>query len=87
MRLHADSLEIDLWVTPTGGARPEEVLALLGLSSLLDAGAILERTHLALHDETQETGPVPQAKEIREDESIRRTRQRAHGAAAGPAFV
>src|SRR5262249_16304662 len=44
IRLSPDSLEIDLWVTPTGAARPEEVLGLLGLAPLLDAGAVLERT-------------------------------------------
>jgi radical SAM-linked protein len=45
-------LEIDLCLTPAGTARPEEVLAALGLSELLEAGAVLERSRLALADET-----------------------------------
>jgi radical SAM-linked protein len=58
---HSDSfLEMDLWVTPYGAARPEEILGLLGLKDLLDAGAVLERTKLALHDEDQtpDSGPT-----------------------------
>jgi radical SAM-linked protein len=56
--LHS-AIEIDLWVTPGGTARPEEVLNLLGLGALLDAGAILERTLLELHDESPNPGPGP----------------------------
>jgi radical SAM-linked protein len=55
------SLEIDLWVTPGGTARPEEVLDLLGLAGLRDEGAVLERTLLELHDESPNPGPVPLA--------------------------
>src|SRR6266404_1803019 len=44
-------LNIDLRVTPTGSARADEVLALLGLSDLLDAGALLERSTLEIQDE------------------------------------
>ncbi|MBY0525006.1 MAG: TIGR03936 family radical SAM-associated protein [Gemmataceae bacterium] len=51
LRLHPDALEIELNVTPTGGARPVEVLALLGLDDLVASGAILERTAVELHDE------------------------------------
>lgn len=51
LRLLADSLEMDLWVTPTGAARPDEVLALLGQADLLEGGAVLERTTLELYDE------------------------------------
>jgi radical SAM-linked protein len=53
-------LEIDLWVTPYGTARPEEVLGLLGLQGFVEEGAVLERTKLALHDEdrTPDRGPV-----------------------------
>jgi radical SAM-linked protein len=47
----ASSLEMDLWLTPQGTARPEEVLALLGVNDLLDAGAVLERVRLELTDE------------------------------------
>jgi radical SAM-linked protein len=45
------AVEIDLWLTPTGTARPEEVLRLLALHDLLEAGAVLERSRLELHDE------------------------------------
>jgi radical SAM-linked protein len=45
-------LNMELWLTPQGTARPEEVLAVLGLGRLLDEGAILERSRLELHDET-----------------------------------
>jgi radical SAM-linked protein len=44
-------LEMDLWVTPKGTARPEEILGLLGLADLTAHGAVLERTLLELHDE------------------------------------
>ena len=60
-------LEIDLWLTPEGTARPEEVLALLGLRDLLDAGAVLERTRLELHDEV-----IPSPVEEAGEESRRR---------------
>lgn len=46
-----DALEMDLWVTPNGTVRPDEILTLLGLGNLLDAGEMLERTTLELHDE------------------------------------
>jgi radical SAM-linked protein len=55
IRLQAEGaawrLEIDLWLTAAGTARPEEVLALLGLADLIDAGAVLERSRLELEDE------------------------------------
>lgn len=44
-------LEMELCLTPAGTARPEEVLAALGLSDLLEAGAVVERSRLALADE------------------------------------
>src|SRR5262249_11487367 len=43
LRLLPDALEMELYVTPKGTARPEEVLAQLGLRDLLDAGHVLER--------------------------------------------
>jgi radical SAM-linked protein len=51
LRLREQALELDLIVTPQGTARPDEVLAQLGLSDLLEAGAVLERTALELEDE------------------------------------
>jgi radical SAM-linked protein len=50
-----EALEIDLWVTPRGAARPEEVLGLLGLTPILEQGAVLERTNLVLQDEEDDT--------------------------------
>lgn len=68
VRTAADAVEFDLQVTPTGSARAEEVLRLLGLVDLLDSGEILERTQLELLDESNATcgvmeqhAAVPQA--------------------------
>lgn len=47
-----NAIEMALWITPHGAARPEEVLQLLGLGDLFAAGeVILERTKLELMDE------------------------------------
>ena len=51
LRLSPEGLDIELTVTPTGTARPEEVLQLLGLGDLLEAGAVLQRITLELTDE------------------------------------
>jgi len=51
LRLLDDGLEMEIALAPSGSARPEEVLHLLGLEQLLDEGAILERTRLVLADE------------------------------------
>jgi hypothetical protein len=48
---------LDLWVTPTGTARPEEVLGLLGLEDVMAGGAVLERTRMELEDEIAGTLP------------------------------
>jgi hypothetical protein len=48
---------MDLWVRSTGMARPDEVLGLLGLHDLLEAGAVIERTRLELEDETAVRAP------------------------------
>jgi radical SAM-linked protein len=50
LRLGTDSLEMDLRVTPTGTARPDEVLVVLGLGDVLESGAVLERIKLELAD-------------------------------------
>jgi radical SAM-linked protein len=51
LRLSDGALEIELWVTPTGGARPEEITGLLGLGDLLATGAFFERTRMEITDE------------------------------------
>jgi radical SAM-linked protein len=61
LEVTADALLIDLRVTPTGTARADEVLALLGLSDLLDAGSTLERIQLQLHDESAPSESPPAA--------------------------
>jgi len=58
LRALADSLELQLLVTPTGTARPDELLGVLDLGDLLPAGNILERTSLELHDEQANTVPA-----------------------------
>jgi radical SAM-linked protein len=54
LRLHDDSLDIDIRVTPTGTARPDEIVRQLGLGDRLDAGAVLERIVLEIDDEITE---------------------------------
>ncbi len=49
-----EGLTFDVAITPTGSARPEDVLQLLGLSEIPMNGAALERTALEIADETQE---------------------------------
>jgi radical SAM-linked protein len=47
-------LSMELWLTPAGTARPEEVLTVLGLADLGPDGpasVVLERTRLELEDE------------------------------------
>jgi radical SAM-linked protein len=68
VRARADALEIDLWVTPTGTARPHEVLRLLDLEDLLLEGAVLERVRLELHDEAAAPEPFPATLEGRAHE-------------------
>ncbi len=51
-RVRATDLEMDVRVTPTGTARAEEILELLGLGQLLAAGAVVERARLELQDES-----------------------------------
>jgi len=69
-RIVNGALEMDLVVTPAGTARPEEVLHFLDLKDCLDQGALLERIHLALVDETtalsDHAGPIHQEPGLRE---------------------
>jgi radical SAM-linked protein len=51
LTLPPEFLEMDLCVTPSGTARPDEILHLLGLDDLRQAGAVLERTTLEILDE------------------------------------
>ncbi len=51
LRWQAGFLEMDLGVTPTGTARPQEILELLGLQDLLTRGGVFERSRLVLEDE------------------------------------
>jgi radical SAM-linked protein len=62
-------LEIDLALKDSGTARPDEVLGLLGLRDLLEAGAVLERTHLELEEER--TGVRGQGSENTEEDGAR----------------
>jgi radical SAM-linked protein len=52
-------LVMDLWLLPSGTARPEEVLQLLELQDLLESGAVLERTRLELDDEQPSLPAAP----------------------------
>ncbi len=51
LQLHDTVLQMTLWITPQGAARPEEVLEILGAGDIVRAGAVIERTGLELHDE------------------------------------
>lgn len=67
-------LEMDLWLTPAGTARPEEVLALLGLHELIDNGGAMRRLRLDLHEDntpnrSQESGVRSQESEASEREN------------------
>lgn len=51
-------LALDLWVTPTGSARADELLKLLDLADLPNAGAVVARTTVELHDEVPNPDPA-----------------------------
>jgi radical SAM-linked protein len=53
-------LEMDLRLLPTGTARPDEVLRVLGLEDLLEAGAVLERIRLQMQDDNPTPAPAGQ---------------------------
>jgi radical SAM-linked protein len=61
LHAYADRLDMALWITSNGAARPEEIIGALGLSDLLDAGAVIERTDLEIYDELPPgtEGPPP----------------------------
>ncbi len=70
--LHAaeNHLAMALWITPNGAARPEEIIAALGLRELLDAGAVIERTDLEIYDELPPGISGPPAIQAAQEESI-----------------
>jgi len=59
LRPSADALEMILWVSSYGAARPEEVAEALGLRAVLEAGAVIERTDLQLADEAIDSEMPP----------------------------
>jgi hypothetical protein len=49
-----------LWITPHGAARPEEVLQLLGMGTMVEEGCLIERASLELDDEVgPDAPPIP----------------------------
>jgi len=76
LRLVPGAVEMDLGVTPQGTARPGEILALLGLSDLLDQGAILERTRLEITDETLSPGGLDRSPQKGPDADMRASEAR-----------
>jgi radical SAM-linked protein len=61
LRLAPESgyLEIDLRLLPSGTARPDEVLTVLGLADLLESGFVLERTQLEMANEEPSRNTPP----------------------------
>src|SRR5262249_25968948 len=51
LHLREGCLEMALWITPNAAARPEEVVAALGLGDVLEQGAVIERSDLEIYDE------------------------------------
>jgi len=63
IRLEPGALEMELVVTPNGTVRPDEVMKLLGLDDLLEAGVFVERTKLELDEEALTPMPAPEHSE------------------------
>lgn len=59
MHAFTDRIEMALWITDNGAARPDEILTALGLKPMLDDGAVIERTDLELYDELPPDTPGP----------------------------
>ncbi|MCE9560919.1 MAG: TIGR03936 family radical SAM-associated protein [Planctomycetes bacterium] len=51
-------LALDLWVTGTGTARADELMKLLNVTDLIDAGSVVERSTVELRDEFVGTDPA-----------------------------
>jgi radical SAM-linked protein len=64
LRLVPGALEMDLWVTPNGTARPEEILGHLGLGGLMENGVVLERTKMEVTDEIASPADSPPNPEV-----------------------
>jgi radical SAM-linked protein len=64
LRLTDRQLDLILWVTPQGTARPAEVLETLGLGDLVAAGVPVERFLLELDDEFHDPGSVPEVSPV-----------------------
>ena len=74
------ALEMALWLLPSGTARPDEVLQAVGLFELLDAGVVLERAWLELHDEiTPVDSSSASSEAVRDVSPLPRTRGRGVG--------
>jgi radical SAM-linked protein len=56
--LGSPHLLLDLWVTQTGTGRADEILKLLDMSDLLEAGTVVERLTVELHDEAPNLDPA-----------------------------
>ncbi len=67
LRFQENYLEMDLWVSPSGMARPEEVLQAMGIAEILEEGMVFERTKLVLEDEMAETNITLPEMESREE--------------------
>ena len=72
------ALEIELWVTPQGTARPAEVLGLLGLDELTAQGAVVERTKLELSDAPSAGPATTDSQAVASAESSRLTNELLH---------
>jgi len=64
LRVSEGKLEMDIWVTPEGSARADELVRELKLNHVLDAGAVIERCLLEIEDETNVTEEADQPPRI-----------------------
>lgn len=91
IRIADTALELDIWVTPTGSARADELIRILGLGDRLTEGDLLERTVLEVQDEISpdeaSDGPIldgPMVLPIRSDREEKPRRTDRGGIATGP---
>ena len=74
LRFSDAALEIELWVTPQGTARPAEVLGLVGLDEATAQGVVVERTRLELCEDSSAKPPTPDSHAVASAESLRLTK-------------